>query len=299
MIHPFVDYGSRPADSVIWAKTDRKDLEPLSVVRSNATSALKETDMQPDLEREIDRSQMDVINTLYVALTRPEDRLYVSVSMNGRSLSGAPGFLVDRLAELGHDLQTDGPFTVGEEVVNAGNRKSESEGPSIQAPFTFHTEGIAEVRKVSRSKFDEQAERSKSMEHGKIVHALLETVGSRDDLANLPDSNLLRDLTEEGRATVIDAIRKVTEHELIGKWFDQNLEVLNERDLMDSDGKIHRPDRMVRCADSTAILEYKTGNRAEAHEEQLGRYIRLMQSIDNRPCEGFLVYLPDVEVVRI
>lgn len=299
VIHPYVDYGSRPADSVIWAKTDRKDLQPLSVIRTNATSALKETDMQPDLEREVDRSEMDVINTLYVALTRPKDRLYVSVSMNGRSLSGAPKFLVDRLAELGHDLQEDGLFADGEEVDNTGKGKSESGGRSIQAPFTFHTEGIAQVRKVSRSKFEEQADRLKSLEHGKMVHALLESVVSVDDLAELEHSELVRSMARDEKEAVLEAIKKVTRHETIGRWFAPNLEVLNERDLMDSDGKTHRPDRMVRGPESTAILEYKTGNRAEAHEEQLGRYMTLMESIDNRPCEGYLVYLPDVEVVRI
>lgn len=299
VIHPFIDYGSRPHESVIWAKTERADLAPLKVVRTNATKALADTDMNPDLEKETDRSEMDVINTLYVALTRPEDRLYMSLSQNGNSTKGAPLYVINRLKELGHDLETDGIFTSGEERKYV--RKSVGEMPkeTISAPFNFLEESIAQVRKAAPSSAEDRGERLQSLEHGKMVHAILETVGTRDDLADLPNSELLKSVSDDEKESVIGSIRKVTEHELIGRWFDQNLEVLNERDLMDTDGKVHRPDRMVRSAESTAILEYKTGNRAEAHEEQLGRYVNLLSQIDPKPCEAYLVYLPDVEVIKV
>lgn len=299
VIHPFIDYGSRPHESVIWAKTDRADLAPLKVVRTNATKALADTDMNPDLEKETDRSEMDVINTLYVALTRPEDRLYMSLSQNGNSTKGAPLYVIDRLKELGHDLETDGIYTSGEEQKYVSKSGSESPKETISAPFNFLEESIAQVRKAAPSSAEDRGERLQSLEHGKMVHAILETVGTRDDLADLPNSELLKSVSDDKKASVIGSIRKVTEHEVIGKWFDQNLEVLNERDLMDTDGKIHRPDRMVRSAESTAILEYKTGNRAEVHEEQLGRYVDLLSQIDPKPCEAYLVYLPNVEVVKV
>lgn len=299
VIHPFIDYGSRPHESVIWAKTDRADLAPLKVVRTNATKALADTDMNPDLEKETDRSEMDVINTLYVALTRPENRLYMSLSQNGNSTKGAPLYIIDQLKELGHDLETDGIFTYGEERKYVRKDCGEPPKETISAPFNFLEESIAQVRKAAPSSAEDRGERLQSLEHGKMVHAILETVGTRYDLADLPNSELLKSVSDDEKESVIRSIRKVTEHEVIGKWFDQNLEVLNERDLMDTDGKVHRPDRMVRSAESTAILEYKTGNRAEVHEEQLGRYVNLLSQIDPKPCEAYLVYLPDVEVVKI
>ncbi len=87
-------------------------------------------------------------------------------------------------------------------------------------------------------------------------------------------------------------------------WFptpDSGCRILNETSLMDSDGQIWRPDRIVFPTESKAvIIDYKFGKRnpgaAEADRElrkylrQIGRYAALMREIGCPEVEAYLWY---------
>ena len=52
------------------------------------------------------------------------------------------------------------------------------------------------------------------------------------------------------------------------KYFAENQEVLSERELM-IEGKTYRPDRMVKIDDAWFIIDFKTGNPSEKHQNKL------------------------------
>ncbi|MFT4526830.1 MAG: ATP-dependent exoDNAse (exonuclease V) beta subunit, partial [Bacteroidia bacterium] len=80
VFHPFVEFNPGYSRNDIWAGLDQEDLNPLSAVRTKASSKLEGTAIEDDLTLEKSREELDRLNTYYVALTRAEKRLYVGLN---------------------------------------------------------------------------------------------------------------------------------------------------------------------------------------------------------------------------
>jgi len=75
---------------------------------------------------------------------------------------------------------------------------------------------------------------------------------------------------------------------------------LREMDLIDQDGRVHRPDLLAFTPDETIVVDYKTGQEEPAHHEQVRRYLRLANALPpgkGRTLRGLIAYL-DLHRVR-
>ncbi|MCU0370964.1 MAG: UvrD-helicase domain-containing protein, partial [Bacteroidales bacterium] len=77
VIYPFADEQVRATRNNLWVSLDEDYARPLKTAYLPAQKSLAETIYRELYEDEMNRSQTDMVNVLYVALTRPEERLYV------------------------------------------------------------------------------------------------------------------------------------------------------------------------------------------------------------------------------
>ena len=79
-------------------------------------------------------------------------------------------------------------------------------------------------------------------------------------------------------------------------WFDGTYRALNEIAIVDADGKIHRPDRVLVEKDkplgqgTALVIDYKFGKREEEYRWQVRRYMKLLRQMGYRDVRGTLWY---------
>jgi hypothetical protein len=72
-----------------------------------------------------------------------------------------------------------------------------------------------------------------------------------------------------------------------------------ERDLIDEQSRIQRPDRICVFENNLAVVDFKTGIVKEEHKVQVEDYVQLLAKIEDRPVSGYLMYTDSLEVVAV
>jgi len=80
-------------------------------------------------------------------------------------------------------------------------------------------------------------------------------------------------------------------------FFDPQYHYLNERTLIDAQGHIHRPDKVVLTPNEVWIVDYKFSDFSslkpqdhEKHQAQLRQYKNLLSDLYTLPIKTYLIY---------
>jgi CRISPR/Cas system-associated exonuclease Cas4 (RecB family) len=113
-------------------------------------------------------------------------------------------------------------------------------------------------------------------------------------------------MTESGLLTagqkneLAGVISSVLNHKNLSMFFGKEVQVMNEPEILDTDGKLYRPDRVILDRGKVSVLEYKTGRQRDEHVDQVKNYCRLLEEMDYPVENAFLVYLDHgPEMVRV
>ena len=128
---------------------------------------------------------------------------------------------------------------------------------------------------------------------GNAVHGLLALVTHVDEWSHIqPRVGTAFGMDQHQREEVISAVEDVLHHEQMKRFFQTRADQLfAERDLRKTDGKVGRPDRVVRLDDGWHVIDYKTGRPDSKHHEQVTEYASAIQEMDTKtPVFGWLIY---------
>ena len=73
--------------------------------------------------------------------------------------------------------------------------------------------------------------------------------------------------------------------------FADNLHILNEREILTTDGRSLRPDRIVISGNDATIIDYKTGKPSPKHKEQIANYADILREMDFKIKQSVIVYI--------
>ena len=136
---------------------------------------------------------------------------------------------------------------------------------------------------------------------GVVLHDILSDVCIPDDLEYAVESAVVagRISVEEAPGVLSllkDSIMSVLAHE----WFPEDRHsVLNEVELVDSDGEVYRPDRVVRVGNSVRIVDYKFGEKRNRYERQVRKYAALYGRMGYTVESACLWYVTTGEIVKV
>jgi hypothetical protein len=82
-------------------------------------------------------------------------------------------------------------------------------------------------------------------------------------------------------------------------WFAPGVESLQEVEVVDVQGGLHRIDRLIIGDEVLEVIDFKVGNREEGHRAQVDLYQRLVEAIFHRPVQGYLLYIDEPAVVAV
>ena len=93
-------------------------------------------------------------------------------------------------------------------------------------------------------------------------------------------------------------VTNVVEHPEISAYFDEEVEVFNERDLLIPNDTFVRPDRIIKKKNSWVILDYKTGKQHPKHITQINHYREILEQMTQETPKCFLVYIGKKATVK-
>ncbi|MBL7939515.1 MAG: UvrD-helicase domain-containing protein [Flavobacteriales bacterium] len=253
----------------------------VALIRESRTSRGAEL---PEMIEEDGLRTLDALNLLYVAFTRPEQRLYA--------------FVPD-----GTDAVTKGLIefiTANEQLVRPGGsvepprkkRSTEAAGPLFDITAD-HGPPTLTIRFEAPDDWD-PADPDPRRAFGTAVHETLAATRTADDLPrSLQRAVSAGDLTEEQSAALLRHLGPRINSPDLAPWFAPHLDVRAEATLITADGHSLRPDRLVFDGDRVRVLEFKTGAPSQAHEHQVRAYLDLLRQLGHREVEGAVWYLSD------
>lgn len=295
-----------PTNENLWLKGKhnypQSTVVPAAYLPTNKT--LESTVYAGDFREEEEKSLLDEINVLYVALTRPEDRLYLSLdlpSQNSKSVNMASlmsGFFISE----GKDVLPDETIT----QKGAISKKIISHEPESQVDA--HEGLVSESwRKkiVIASQTDELEDvslgRLEGRYWGELMHSTLARIEKCSDMNEVISRLRSEALLSSKQIDQLEStLAEVLAHPKLKKMFSGEGTVYTEHDLVTSQGEVFRPDRVEVKNNRASLVEYKTGQKKKEHLDQVQKYADILQDTGFEIESKLLVYLDDSpEVVEL
>ena len=211
------------------------------------------------------------------------------------------GQIVDfaALRKTGESLEETFPIVCGQEF------------PSIPLNQFMSDDEDVDVRERGRLKFsadsldffkDDQAGVSASNRiRGIVLHDILAQVMMPEDIPFAVDSARQNGyLTEEEAGVALEHLTAAVEAVAGRNWFPKDSEAIyNEASLIDTDGSVYRPDRVVVAGGEVLVIDYKFGEHHRKYERQVGRYVNIWRRMGYEKVSGYLWYLDSGNIVEL
>jgi len=328
VIIPFANWQVTPNhDSMIWLdlsaiRTDALTHEhaPGQLARllhapAFTTASLKQTPsaVSAQYDEEMTRTFLENMNLLYVAFTRPTDRLYVI--SEAKDFSKGPTNTVSHWlhaflnsSEVAqacgctwHEGQSRYVLSECFEVFTHRQTETQTDEISLDEIISGHRGQDLQLRRQAERVFDVATfERTREQDR-KLCAAL--------SLIKGPESTekALRQLVSEGvvRASERDLLRnrltQVITHPELASLFDASLRIDTDRSILSKQHLHGAPHRVVHQPNgSLTLVQYQSLPPTDDHTRTLRYFTRLYRDMGYPDVEGRLVYLADTpNVVRV
>ncbi|WP_299004508.1 exodeoxyribonuclease V subunit beta [uncultured Tenacibaculum sp.] len=248
--------------------------------------------------------ELDNFNLLYVALTRAVEQLHVitekKISSKGEENTNFySGVFINYLKaqNLWNDDQLEYTIGIPERMSESKeqNNATEIQEAFISTPWQEHNiQMLASASKLW------DTEQGKAIEFGNLIHEMMAEVTTKEDI----NEAILRyeqqgALPKEKIEGITKKIEQIINHPLLQEYFSDEVTIYNEREIVDVDGQIVIPDRLVFNQDNeVVIIDYKTGKSSKVYHQQLLKYARVLQTMNFKVQKKLLIYIDEEILVE-
>jgi ATP-dependent exoDNAse (exonuclease V) beta subunit len=289
----------RPGSSVnLWSNYSFEEVEI-----EHAYLTLSKTDddssYSPLYEEEVQRRELDDINTYYVAFTRAVEQMHILIPQNDTGGSIVPLLKTFRAWCCEHPLFN--PETL--ELTIAGEHKTpkhpkNEENTQILVPTLPENTHWKNRIKLSTLRIEKQKHNAEEQAFGIALHDVLAHIKSANDLPTALRKGAVV-YPEIDFQKIENQIREILEHEVLKSFFTESTQVWNECEWMDEKQNILRPDRVCYANYTWAIIDYKSGKEHNSHSEQIKKYGRYFKEFKQTEARLFLVYTDNASVLEV
>lgn len=271
--------GSKNHGELFWVDPGTAAAE-LGSALVRESKALRDLEL-PELMEEQTMRDLDALNLLYVAFTRPEQQLHAFIPNASDAITKG---LID-FVHANPDLSTTTTEPAPKRT-DAPDQRSEPirdvATPGIGVPWEIRTES-ADQRSAEHERL-----------FGTMVHALLASMETPADLESALAKAVQRgDLSLAEADDLRERLGRIIVTEPLRKWFAPGADVRAEAAIITGDGHSLIPDRIVRDAEGMHVLEIKTGKPATNHGTQLRGYLDILRAMGTGQVTGTIWYVAD------
>ena len=247
---------------------------------------------------------LDNINVLYVALTRAEEQLYIISGMQKKNdknqyPNNMATFFIKFLEDKGFD-ESKFEYTFGKAEKLSETKDVLDETETIpQLSATLNPKNIKIAQKESLMWNTQQ---QKAIEFGNILHEILSFVKNKDDI-DLALTKAIENglIVASQKGAVEQTIQEVVNHPDLLSYFAIGNKILNEKTIIQKEGNLVKPDRMVLNTNQEIyLLDYKTGAHQVKYTTQLENYQNAIEKMGLKVTKKALVYIGErLEIVNL
>jgi len=273
------------------------------------TNLKKEHDIIPEIEQlstvENAAKYTDALNLMYVAFTRPIDRLYVYHQYKERKSNKKnedSNHLSEHIIETLYDLFPEGQSETGFNLTLGSKPVIAHE--HTQSADSFIPVSLGETLwfpdiSLQSTEEEETSRISKQQRMGNEFHYLMEHAKNQDEAKTWCDRGI--------RKGVVDAEHTHELLQLTEKAFQDPVlqeillggEQLDERTIMIGENDRLRPDKLIVNGENVRVIDFKTGEVLAKHEKQVMMYCNFLKEIGYTQVEGYLYYAGGVGLKKI
>ena len=259
---------------------------------------------------EFDKTELDLLNMIYVAFTRPVSAMCILGHKKEKSQNRFTTYIENFLASQAYNPDAN-EYTFGK------LRKPKTKEKETKSDEEMDNKDVAVFNDLLSSDwkdkvlvapsepiFWEQIKSTPAQTYGKLLHKMLSEICIGPDVKKVVQKYLLDGIIDEVETKSIQSIlNKLVRHEKLKSYFSENAIIKNETELimLDNGNKsIQRPDRVVITDNELIIMDYKTGAKNDSHAEQIQQYAACFNKLGYTNIRKILVYLnEDIEIVNV
>lgn len=308
---PFTEFDIQPRPfHSFWATAEEGFGEYPDTYLIHPRKELTESHFREDYEGEINKTLLDNINLLYVAFTRPRERLYIYAKQWNRRAKAPPTIKDIRTAgQLIHMvLETDGFEGLDDLHYETGfplPPSSESSEAESAVAGDFLSEPWRDRIRIDRRyrKFWEgnPSDGKGEISDGTVMAEVLRRMTESDELLLL-----MNDLQEEGlidekrRWGLEDRIDGLLQRDPLKKWYSDSKNVKRGASILSPSGNQYTPDRLMVEGKTATLIDFLDKDRGIQLEDSTA-YRSALLEMGYKEVKAFACYLPigNVEELKI
>ncbi len=303
VIYPYADseLSSRFSERQ-WIDFGDYAVENLKTGLLKVTADLKNTPFEEYVEKNQENRKLDIINRLYVVLTRAEKQLYILTKQpesTGKNNFKLPIFFKDYLNNLGLWKEEQKVYTFGTAQNNLREILTEE---VIDSTFSGLNPDWYRSLKVKTAQFElPDIDKENPGQRGTAIHECLADIQDFDAVESvLNQYRLLNRISSDDLLMLKSFFENLANYPAVYACFESGNNSGREVELLANNGTILRIDRINRFADRIVLLDFKTGAFSPDHLAQLENYKEEVAGFETLPVEAYLVYLAEnVEVKEV
>lgn len=220
--------------------------------------------------------ELDAFNILYVALTRAEKGLYIITEKNIKP-NGEPkteyysGLFIHYLMQQKLWDNQKSAYCFG--MLPTSNKEKIISKLNQTIPYLYTYKDSPNFKILTNSGTLWGTNTEEAINKGNNIHHILSFIETAKDIE--PTFSLLirnGSLSNEEASNLKEKIYQVIQHPQLIEYYQPNITVFNEKDIITESGTILRPDRIIINKNYATIIDYKTGQRNNAYEQQINTY---------------------------
>ena len=287
---PFCNWDIKAqANSIFWVSAEETLYKELKGIPLKFSDALADSAIAKAYYEELLFSQMDALNMLYVATTRTKDYLYIAtMAKKDASKISTMGDVLNHTFE--QEFDENGRYEIVEDVT-LSPKTAEAHLISLTAYPT--TSRLSELYVPPQEKhLKHLLNIHESGRKGSLMHDVLANAGTAAAVERYLTKLLLEgEIQEDELADLQAGVMEVLNHPELKQILSSADESIIEKDIVDSNGKMHRPDRILIRENEVIILDYKfTLEESDRHIEQVENYKSLLLAMGYEHIKTYLFY---------
>lgn len=298
-----------------------KEIESLPAALFRVEKGLEKTDYSDAYQEQWLNALEDLWNMIYVAFTRAESQLYILGRMPNQSdkkdvspvEATLDKFLVwflseNQLLNEERNMVSFGAKRVkkvkADEEKNDDKEQTSDSKKSSGGLFTYFVAEDWKTRlKVSIPDMDLHSENTIERVYGETIHNLFSLCNTVEDIRSKVISFLRNSdqnpIVHTASVKLADSIEALLNSGNLSSFYKKGLRAMNEASIMDAEGQVLRPDRLVFLGDKVWVIELKTGNFMPSHKKQVAAYKAALGQMGFPNVGIALVYLKNAEIIEL
>ncbi|NUM50538.1 MAG: UvrD-helicase domain-containing protein [Flavobacteriales bacterium] len=302
VIYFYANKRERRQKEFFWAENVLKNdiTFPYLLVKGN--KALEDTDLADEYKLEATQSKRDLVNEMYVAFTRPVNRLYIlcnripeskkSSNTEGGSFSVnkfISNFLLKK--ELFNNEQNQ--YTFGKKEKFKQNDKKEKDKNKNEQIIQQELEFVQSANWQQKISISRQAPNEWNVldyfdarTYGILIHRLLQEADSASSIQKVENAE---NISPEIFKKIIELALLLWEKSEIEKYLSSGYTARSEAAIL-SHSRLYIPDKVLQKENIVVLIDFKTGEKQEKHITQVKEYMALYKQMGYSVDKGLLVY---------